>query len=117
MVQFEDGSIGNVEIQRYGVAFPPQRAACYSADLVKRQYAVQEGEKKGEIDFETIQPVYTIIIMEDNPATFKDSDCYVHHFRQTSDSGVKLELVLYYDYVCLDKFREIRPHAAGELAE
>lgn len=21
----------------------------------------------------------------------------------------------YYDYVCLDKFREIRPHAAGEL--
>ena len=115
VVQFEDGSIGNVEIQRYGVAFPPQRAACYSADLVKRQYAVQEGKKKGEIDFETIQPVYTIIIMEDSPATFKDSDCYVHHFRQTSDSGVELELVQYYDYVCLDKFREIRPRVAGEL--
>ena len=115
VVQFEGGSIGNVEIQRYGVAFPPQRAACYSADLVKRQYAVQEGGKKKDIDYEKIQPVYTIIIMEDSPSQFKESDCYVHHFRQTSDSGVELELVQYYDYVCLDKFRKNKPRVAGEL--
>ena len=115
VVQFEGGSIGNVEIQRYGVAFPPQRAVCYSADLVKRQYAVQEGEKKKDVDYEKIQPVYTIVIMEDSPSQFKDSNYYVHHFRQTSDTGVELELVQYYDYVCLDKFRKNKPHAAGEL--
>ena len=115
VVQFEDGSIGNVEIQRYGVAFPPQRAACYSADLVKRQYAVMEGEKKEDMDYENIQPVYTIVIMEDSPVPFSASDHYVHHFRQMSDSGVELELLQYYDYICLDKFREKMPRTMGEL--
>ena len=30
-VVLEDGSIVNVEIQKYGYKFPGQRAACYSA--------------------------------------------------------------------------------------
>ena len=115
VVKFEDGSVGNVEVQRYGVAFPSKRAACYSADLVTRQYAVSKGEKKKNVDYNVIQPVYTIIILEISPEEFADSKEYVHHFRQQSDTDVELELLQYYDYVCLDKFKEQKPHVAGEL--
>lgn len=38
VVQFEDGSIANVEIQKVGYLFPGQRSACYSSDLLLRQY-------------------------------------------------------------------------------
>ena len=115
VVQFENGSIGNVEIQRYGIRFPSKRAACYSADLVTRQYAVEKGEPKSEVDFERIQPVYTIIIFENSPMEFKDSGKYHHHFQQTSNTGVEQELLQYYDYICLDIFKKQKPHVAGEL--
>ena len=38
VVQFEDGSIANVEVQKIGYLFPGQRSACYSSDLLLRQY-------------------------------------------------------------------------------
>ena len=39
LVEFDDGSLANVEIQKIGYAFPGERSACYSADLdvYKRQ--------------------------------------------------------------------------------
>ena len=33
VVQLEDGSIANLEIQKIGYYFPGERSACYSADL------------------------------------------------------------------------------------
>ncbi|MGF0018789.1 PD-(D/E)XK nuclease family transposase [Sporofaciens sp. SGI.106] len=45
VVQLEDGSIANVEAQKIGYAFPGQRSACYSADLLMRQYKRVKGEK------------------------------------------------------------------------
>ena len=33
VVQLEDGSIVNLEIQKIGYKFPGERCACYSADL------------------------------------------------------------------------------------
>lgn len=115
LVQFEDGSIGNVEIQRQGVYFPPQRAAVYSANLVTRQYATGRGQQKSDMNFGFVKPVYTIVIMEKSAGELKESDAYIHHFRQRSDTGAELELLQYYDYVCLDKFRQKRPELAGEL--
>ena len=38
VVKLGDGTICNVEIQKIGYAFPGQRSACYSADLLLRQY-------------------------------------------------------------------------------
>ena len=38
VVQLEDGSIVNLEIQKIGYMFPGERGACYSADLLLRQY-------------------------------------------------------------------------------
>ena len=37
VVQLEDGSIANVEVQKIGYLFPGERSACYSADLLLRQ--------------------------------------------------------------------------------
>ena len=34
VIQLADGSIANVEVQKIGYAFPGQRSACYSADLL-----------------------------------------------------------------------------------
>ena len=35
VIQFEDGSIANVEVQKIGYGFPGERSACYSADLLQ----------------------------------------------------------------------------------
>ena len=38
IVELEDGTLANVEIQKIGYAFPGQRSACYSSDMLLRQY-------------------------------------------------------------------------------
>lgn len=43
VIQFEDGSIANVEVQKIGYGFPGERSACYSADLLLRQYKTSPG--------------------------------------------------------------------------
>lgn len=110
VVQLEDGSITNVEVQRYGYAFPGQRAACYSADLLLRQYkqkrdqSKQNGNKK--VNFKNIMPVYTVVFYETSPAVFKKyQSAYVHHFHQVSDTGMEMELLENYIFIPLDIFR------------
>ncbi len=117
LAQFEDGSLCDVEVQREGFFFPPQRAAIYSADLVSRQYSINMGETKQEINYDRVRPVYTIIVMEKSSGILKKSDQYIHHFRQISDTGLEMELLQYYDFICLDKFRKKKPHVAGELEQ
>ena len=58
VVELEDGSIANVEMQKIGYLFPGQRSACYSADLLLRQYKRVRGEKKKK---------YVIIISNRSP--------------------------------------------------
>lgn len=51
VVQLEDGSIANVEVQKVGYLFPGQRSACYSADLLLRQYKRVKSEKKKSFSY------------------------------------------------------------------
>ena len=53
VVELEDGSIANVEMQRIGYMFPGQRSACYSADLLLRQYKRVRGNKK-DFDYRNV---------------------------------------------------------------
>ncbi len=119
VVQFDDGSVADVEIQRDGIKIPPQRTATYSANLLTRQYTIEKGEEKQDIDFRMLRPIYTIVIMEKSPEPFNHSPECVHHFRQRSDTGVEIdhgfELLQYYDFISLDIFRERRPHVASML--
>ena len=47
----KDGSIANVEVQKVGYLFPGQRSACYSADLLLRQYKRVKSEKKKSFSY------------------------------------------------------------------
>ena len=59
VVELSDGSIANVEVQRIGYLFPGQRCACYSADLLLRQYK-RVKDKNAEISATAISKVFTL---------------------------------------------------------
>lgn len=67
VVELEGSSIANVEMQRIGYLFPGQRCACYSADLLLRQYKRVKGEKKKKFSYRDIKDVYTIVLLEKSP--------------------------------------------------
>ena len=46
IVELEDGTIANVEVQKVGYHFPGQRSACYSADMLLRQYKRVRNQQK-----------------------------------------------------------------------
>ena len=108
VVKLEDGSICNVEVQKIGYAFPGERAACYSADLLLRQYkSVRDSKKKKIFSYREIQTVYTIVFMENSPEAFaRFPDEYLHRARQKFDTGLELKLLQEYLFIPLDIFSE-----------
>ena len=109
VVELSNNEIANIEIQKQGYAFPGQRCACYSADLLLRQYKrVRSTSNKGsQFSYRNIKTVYTIILFDKSiPVFHKYKDIYIHNFEQTSDSGLKLDLLQKYIFVPLDIFRE-----------
>ena len=109
VIELSDGSIANVEVQKIGYRFPGQRSACYSADLLLRQYKRirQEWGTQKLFDYEAIKTVYTIVLFEKSPKAFLSfSDDFLHHFRQKSDTGVELNLLQEYNFISLDLFRK-----------
>lgn len=107
VVQLEDGSIANVEVQKVGYLFPGQRSACYSADLLLRQYKRVKSEKKKSFSYRDIKKVYTVILFEKSTREFHSfSDIYIHRSKQMSDTGIELELLQEFVFVALDIFRK-----------
>jgi len=107
VVELEDRSIVNVEVQKIGYMFPGERAACYSADLLLRQYKRIRDEKKKLFTYTYIKPVYTIVLFETSPSEFKRfGKEYFHHVRHQSDTGMEIELLQEYYFICLDLFKE-----------
>lgn len=107
VVEMEDGSLANVEVQKIGYLFPGERSACYSADLLLRQYKRVRSEKKKKFSYKDIKTVYTIVLFEESPKEFhcfpKD---YLHYFEPRSDTGLQLELLQKYLFIPLDIFRK-----------
>lgn len=109
VVQLKDGSIANLEIQKIGYKFPGERSACYSADLLLRQYKRVRSKRKEKFVYRDIKKVYTIVLFEKSPAAFrKYSDTYLHYFEQKSNTGLKIDLLQKYLFVPLDIFQEIQ---------
>ena len=107
VVQLEDGSIANLEIQKIGYYFPGERSACYSADLLLRQYKRARGVKGKRFSYRDIKQVYTIVLFEKSPAEFqKFSNNYIHRFMQKSDTGVNINLLQEYLFIPLDIFKK-----------
>ncbi len=107
IVELEDHSIANVEVQKLGYMFPGQRSACYSADLLLRQYKRVRGEKGKAFSYKDIKKVYTIVLYEKSPRQFSAfPDNYVHHFSHVSDTGLQMDLLQEYVFVALDIFKK-----------
>ncbi len=131
VVELDDGSIANVEVQKIGYRFPGERCACYSADLLLRQYKRvredwkrEEGHRKRHLkqedadedsalrtdpkfSYKNIKNVYTVILFEKSPEAFHEfEDTCFHHFEQSSNTGLKINLLQEYDFIALDIFRK-----------
>lgn len=107
VVELEDGSILNLEVQKIGYRFPGQRAACYSSDLLLRQYKRIRGDRRKKFSYKDIKGVFTIVLFENSPSPFhRFPDCYLHYFEQHSDTGLHLDLLQKYLFIPLDIFRE-----------
>ena len=106
VVQFEDGSIANVEVQKVGYLFSGQRSACYSSDLLLRQYKRVRLELGKSFTYKEIKKVYTIVLFEKSNAAFTkfSKEQYIHRFEQKSDTGVEMDLLQEYTFICLNIF-------------
>lgn len=105
LVLLKDGTRVNVEVQKIGYDFPGERAACYSADLLLRQYQRlgEEGKKRTYAD---MKPVITIVFIEESIPLFHENEQYIHHYTQQSETGLPLHLLQEYYFVPLDIFRQ-----------
>ncbi len=105
IVQLDDGSLADVEAQKIGYAFPGQRSACYSADLLLRQYKRIRDEQKKKFSYLEIKEVYTIVFIEESTGEFrKFPGEYLHYFEQRSNTGIRLDLLQKYLFIPLDIF-------------
>ena len=107
VVELEDGSIANVEIQKISYLFPAQRMSCYSADLLLRQYSRVKEQKGKKFTYSDLKKVYTIIIFEQSPAEIRRKeykDTYVHHGTTIFDTGIEMNMLQDYYLIALDVF-------------
>lgn len=106
LVELEDGSLANVEIQKIPYLFPGERMSCYSSDLLLRQYSRVKGEKGKGFKYDDIHKVWTIIIYEKSSDEFhKTEDQYIHHGRTVFNTGLDVELLQEYLLIALDVFK------------
>ncbi len=107
IVELEDGSLANVEIQKIGYKFPGARSACYTSDMLLRQYRRVRARQGKDFAYSQIKNVYLIVIYEKSPKEFKEfPNTYFHHARQVFDSGLKLDLLQEYIMIPLDIYHK-----------
>ncbi len=111
LVELASGALCDVEIQKAPYAFPGQRAACYSSELVVRQYSRARHKAAAQnlpFSYRQLSKVYTIVILEKSSGEFsRYSDHYVHRASQVFDTGLSLNLLQEYIFISLDIFHNI----------
>lgn len=119
VVMLESGEIVNVEIQRVGYLFPGQRCACYSSDLVMRQYSqVREAKRKAEeaFSYRDVKTVYTIVLIQESTAEFYALPGeYLHYGKQQFDTGLELDMIQEYLMIPLDIFLKNSHNISNKL--
>ena len=106
IVSTRDGSIMNVEIQKIGYNFPGERASCYTADMIMRQYNYLKSRNQN-FTYRDMKPVYLIVFMEHSPALFKTTDQYIHKKCSYFNTDIKLNLLENIIFISLDTFHDL----------
>ena len=78
--------------------------------MLLRQYKRVRRELGKKFHYRDIKKVYTIVLFEKSNSVFKSfsKDIYIHRFQQQSDSGIELNLLQEYTFICLDILGEER---------
>ena len=107
LVRLSDNSLVLVEIQKIPYYFPAERASCYSADLLLREYSRVKTEKGKAFSYKDLRKVYTIIFYEKSIEDFKKyPKIFAHHARMICDSGLELNFLQEFYLVALDVFEK-----------
>ena len=115
LVELEDGSLINVEMQKVGYAFPIKRTFCYGADLLVRQYDRIHALLGENFTYKNMRPVYVIVLMETSPAVFKNyAETYIHRSTFRLDSGLTIDNLMNFIYIPLDKIEYERQKRGNE---
>lgn len=118
IVELEDCSIANVEIQKIGYHFPGQRSACYSADMLLRQYKRIRSRQKENFSYHQIKNVFLIVLYETSPKEFKEFPKeYIHRSKQMFNTGLQLEMLQEYVMISLDIFKKTMQNKSIENLE
>lgn len=105
VVELEDKSLANIEVQKIGYKFIGERASCYSADLLLRQYKRLKDQTKEHFSYKEISPVYTIVFLENSPSIFNEyPNEYIHRFCSISNTGLPLNMLQNYIFIPVDIF-------------
>ena len=119
LVKLKTGSYANIEIQKIGYTFPGQRCACYSSDLMLRQFirVKREAKQRGKkFSYKDVKKVYTIVLIEKSASIYWNyPDEYVHRAKQTFNTGLNLDLLQEYIIIPLDVFRKISHNSLSKL--
>ena len=119
LIRLESGALVNVEIQLVGYLFPGARCACYSSDLVMRQYSQVRSLRKKEgrkFSYHDVKNVYTIVLIQKSTAEFHQfPEEYLHYAKQTFNTGLKLDLLQKYLLIPLDIFLESHHNISKKL--
>jgi len=104
-----DKRFASLEIQQIAQEFSYERYDLYTSRMFLLQYAVDEGRKKGEINYENIKGVVMVVLMRDSPKFLKNKSNprYIHRFKSAiSDSGISIPVQKKIAFVELDKALE-----------
>ena len=107
LVRLSDGSVADVEIQKNPYNFAGQRLACYSSDLVLRQYSKLKSELGSSFNYSNMNKIYTIVLYEKTTAAFhKYPDTFIHSGKPKFDCDLELDLIQEYYLIALDIFED-----------
>lgn len=116
VVELENGTIIDVEMQKIGYAFPGERSDCYVADFIMRQYNRVKSEKGKSFSFRDMRPVYLIVLMESSSREFElVAPNYIHRKQVHYDSGAQINNLSNIVYISLDTFHATVQNISKEL--
>ena len=116
VVELEDGTIIDVEMQKIGYAFPGERSDCYVADFIMRQYNRVKSKKGKSFSFRDMRPVYLVVLMESSSKEFElVAPNYIHRKHVHYDSGVQINNLSNIVYISLDTFHSTVQNVSNEL--
>jgi len=115
IVELEDRSYVDVELQKVGYRFPSQRSSCYVSDMIMRQYNIRKKEMGEKFNYKDISPVYLFVLMADSPKEFNKPGQYIHKRITSYSSGISLPETAQITYFTLDTFKETVENISNDL--